>query len=64
MGVTNTWRLLNTRHFRCGIEVLSILISYHSSLTYISQELELAPTCTIQYITVCGYDNSPNNVSC
>ena len=38
-------------------------MSYHSSLTYISQELELAPTCTIQYITVCRYDNSPDHVS-
>ena len=47
MGVTNASIL------EISDVVLSILISYHSSLTYIPQELELAPTCTIQYITVC-----------
>ena len=40
------------------------MVSYHSSVTHISQELELALTCTIQNIVLCGNDNLQKYVSC
>ena len=37
----NTWRLLNNRHFRCGIEILSALVMYHQSLLLVALRMFL-----------------------